>query len=77
MAPHFLAVRESFLPQVMQGLKQLGAAQAVPWRRSNGIDVPWVRVQVEDLEAAVDHLRTEGLCNKVGLWGRSMGAVTA
>ena len=33
--------------------------------------------EVEDLQVAVDHIRQEGLTSTVGLWGRSMGAVTA
>lgn len=32
---------------------------------------------MEDLAVAVDHLRREGSSSTIGLWGRSMGAVTA
>ncbi len=32
---------------------------------------------MDDLEAAVAHLRQDGVTGTVGLWGRSMGAVTA
>jgi len=31
----------------------------------------------EDLEAVIQHLRSEGMTNTIGLWGRSMGAATA
>ncbi|KAI7835678.1 hypothetical protein COHA_010417 [Chlorella ohadii] len=33
--------------------------------------------EVEDLEAVVAYLREEGSTSTIGLWGRSMGAVTA
>lgn len=33
--------------------------------------------EVDDLEAAVAHLRQDGVTGTIGLWGRSMGAVTA
>lgn len=34
-------------------------------------------VQTDDLATVVDHLRVEGTTSLIGLWGRSMGAVTA
>lgn len=40
----------------------------------------WVTLgahEVEDLETAVEYLRQEGSTSTIGLWGRSMGAVTA
>lgn len=40
----------------------------------------WVTLgarEVEDVEAAVAYLRSTGLTSVIGLWGRSMGAVTA
>lgn len=40
----------------------------------------WVTLgahEVDDLEVAVKHLRTEYPSATIGLWGRSMGAVTA
>ncbi|GMH35675.1 hypothetical protein BSKO_03543 [Bryopsis sp. KO-2023] len=43
-------------------------------------DGDWVSLgarEVEDLDAIVEHLRKEGKTSKIGLWGRSMGAVTA
>ena len=33
-------------------------------------------VQKDDLKAVVDYLRTDGNVSLIGLWGRSMGAVT-
>eukprot|EP00271_Cylindrocystis_brebissonii_P008118 TRINITY_DN22142_c0_g1_i1.p1 TRINITY_DN22142_c0_g1~~TRINITY_DN22142_c0_g1_i1.p1 ORF type:complete len:570 (-),score=127.02 TRINITY_DN22142_c0_g1_i1:274-1983(-) len=33
--------------------------------------------EMQDLATAVDHLRIEGQTSVIGLWGRSMGAVTA
>jgi dienelactone hydrolase len=33
--------------------------------------------EVEDLEAVITHLRSQGSVSSIGLWGRSMGAVTA
>ncbi|CAI7900377.1 unnamed protein product [Closterium sp. NIES-53] len=33
--------------------------------------------QMEDLSTVVDHLRAEGSVSLIGLWGRSMGAVTS
>jgi hypothetical protein len=32
--------------------------------------------QKEDLKAVVNHLRKDGNASLIGLWGRSMGAVT-
>jgi dienelactone hydrolase len=43
-------------------------------------DGDWVTLgahEVEDLAAAVEHLREAGQTSTIGLWGRSMGAVTA
>ncbi|GFR51828.1 hypothetical protein Agub_g14291 [Astrephomene gubernaculifera] len=43
-------------------------------------DGQWVTLgseEVEDVEAAVEHLRAGGRVSTLGLWGRSMGAVTA
>lgn len=43
-------------------------------------DGDWVTLgahEVDDLQAAVDYLRREGSTSSLGLWGRSMGAVTA
>ncbi|KAG2442041.1 hypothetical protein HYH02_009833 [Chlamydomonas schloesseri] len=40
----------------------------------------WVTLgaeEVDDVEAAVEHLRAGGRVSSLGLWGRSMGAVTA
>ncbi len=40
----------------------------------------WVTLgaeEVDDVEAAVEHLRASGRVSTLGLWGRSMGAVTA
>jgi dienelactone hydrolase len=33
--------------------------------------------EVEDLSVVVQHLRAQGGVSSIGLWGRSMGAVTA
>ena len=33
--------------------------------------------EVEDLETVITHLRSLGTVSTLGLWGRSMGAVTA
>jgi dienelactone hydrolase len=33
--------------------------------------------EVDDIAAAVEHLRVMGQTSTIGLWGRSMGAVTA
>ncbi len=50
-------------------------------RQGSGLsDGGWVTLgahEVEDLEAAVQHLRSGGSTSSIGLWGRSMGAVTA
>ena len=50
-------------------------------RQGSGLsDGGWVTLgahEVEDLEAAVQHLRSGGTTSSIGLWGRSMGAVTA
>lgn len=35
----------------------------------------WV-LQKDDLKAVVDYLRSDGNTSMIGLWGRSMGAVT-
>ena len=43
-------------------------------------DGEWVTLgarEVDDLAAAVAHLRTLEYVSTIGLWGRSMGAVTA
>ena len=43
-------------------------------------DGEWVTLgahEVDDLAVAVEHLRAVGLTTTIGLWGRSMGAVTA
>lgn len=43
-------------------------------------DGKWVTLganEVEDLAVVVDHLRQQGGVSAIGLWGRSMGAVTA
>jgi alpha-beta hydrolase superfamily lysophospholipase len=32
---------------------------------------------MDDLQAAVNYLRTQKLISRIGLWGRSMGAVTS
>ncbi|KAK9836696.1 hypothetical protein WJX74_006286 [Apatococcus lobatus] len=45
--------------------------------RSQGEYVTLGAHEVDDLEAAVAHLRQDGITGTVGLWGRSMGAVTA
>ena len=45
--------------------------------RSQGDYVTLGAHEVDDLEAAVAHLRQDGITGTVGLWGRSMGAVTA
>ncbi|KAK9805218.1 hypothetical protein WJX72_006872 [[Myrmecia] bisecta] len=45
--------------------------------RSEGDWVTLGALEVDDLEAAVDHLRRTGSATTIGLWGRSMGAVTA
>jgi len=40
----------------------------------------WVTLganEVEDVQCAVDHLRSTGKVSTLGMWGRSMGAVTA
>jgi dienelactone hydrolase len=40
----------------------------------------WVTLgahEVDDLATAVDYLRREGNVSTLGLWGRSMGAVTS
>ena len=40
----------------------------------------WVTLgsnEVEDVSVAVDHLRSHNMVSTLGLWGRSMGAVTA
>lgn len=40
----------------------------------------WVTLgaeEVDDVASAVEHLRSGGRVSTVGLWGRSMGAVTA
>lgn len=34
-------------------------------------------LEVDDLAAVVDHLRSTGAVSTIGIWGRSMGAVTA
>jgi alpha-beta hydrolase superfamily lysophospholipase len=34
-------------------------------------------VKMDDLQAAVNYLRTQKLISRIGLWGRSMGAVTS
>jgi hypothetical protein len=33
-------------------------------------------LKMDDLQAAVNYLRTQKLISRIGLWGRSMGAVT-
>jgi dienelactone hydrolase len=33
--------------------------------------------EVDDLEVVIEHLRAENTVSSIGLWGRSMGAVTA
>jgi fermentation-respiration switch protein FrsA (DUF1100 family) len=33
--------------------------------------------EVDDLAVVIEHLRTQGGVSSIGLWGRSMGAVTA
>lgn len=38
-------------------------------------NVVWL-FQKDDLTAVVDYLRTDGNVSCIGLWGRSMGAVT-
>jgi pimeloyl-ACP methyl ester carboxylesterase len=43
-------------------------------------DGKWVTLgahEVEDLSVVVQHLRSQGGVSSIGLWGRSMGAVTA
>lgn len=43
-------------------------------------DGEWVTLgarEVDDVGVAVGHLRSTGLTSAIGLWGRSMGAVTA
>lgn len=43
-------------------------------------DGKWVTLgahEVDDLAVVIDHLRTQGGVSSIGLWGRSMGAVTA
>lgn len=43
-------------------------------------DGKWVTLgahEVEDLSVVVQHLRAQGGVSSIGLWGRSMGAVTA
>jgi dienelactone hydrolase len=43
-------------------------------------DGKWVTLgahEVEDLGVVVQHLRAQGGISSIGLWGRSMGAVTA
>lgn len=43
-------------------------------------DGKWVTLgahEVEDLGVVVRHLRSQGGVSSIGLWGRSMGAVTA
>jgi dienelactone hydrolase len=43
-------------------------------------DGKWVTLgahEVEDLGVVVRHLRSQGGISSIGLWGRSMGAVTA
>jgi hypothetical protein len=36
----------------------------------------FIDAQKEDLKAVVNHLRSDGSVSFIGLWGRSMGAVT-
>lgn len=43
-------------------------------------DGKWVTLgahEVDDLAIVVQHLRSQGGVSSIGLWGRSMGAVTA
>lgn len=50
------------------------------WQGSGLSDGDWVTLgahEVEDLETAVAHLRKAYPESAIGLWGRSMGAVTA
>ncbi|CAI5978671.1 unnamed protein product [Closterium sp. NIES-65] len=44
---------------------------------SQGDYVTLGRFEMEDLTTVVDHLRAEGSVSLIGLWGRSMGAVTS
>ncbi|CAI7839883.1 unnamed protein product, partial [Closterium sp. NIES-54] len=44
---------------------------------SQGDYVTLGRFEMEDLSTVVDHLRAEGSVSLIGLWGRSMGAVTS
>ncbi|GJP67546.1 hypothetical protein CLOP_g24356 [Closterium sp. NIES-67] len=44
---------------------------------SQGDYVTLGRFEMEDLTTVVDHLRVEGSVSLIGLWGRSMGAVTS
>lgn len=43
-------------------------------------DGKWVTLgahEVDDLAVVIQHLRAQGGVSSIGLWGRSMGAVTA
>lgn len=44
---------------------------------SGGEYVTLGQYEMQDVATAVDHLRVEGRTSLIGLWGRSMGAVTA
>lgn len=51
------------------------------WSYDNAIKaiilIVFLRVfQKDDLKAVVDYLRSDGNVSMIGLWGRSMGAVT-
>jgi dienelactone hydrolase len=52
-----------------------------PVMQGSGLsDGDWVTLgahEVDDIAAAVEHLRVMGQTTTIGLWGRSMGAVTA
>ena len=44
---------------------------------SEGEYISLGKYEVDDIKAAVDYLRKCGKVSQIGLWGRSMGAVTA
>jgi dienelactone hydrolase len=52
----------------------------LPLQGSGLSDGKWVTLgahEVDDLAVVVEHLRRQGGVSSIGLWGRSMGAVTA
>ncbi|CAG9465878.1 unnamed protein product [Pedinophyceae sp. YPF-701] len=56
------------------------SVMALDFEGSGQSEGEWVTLgahEVDDVECVVNHLRSSGLVTTIGLWGRSMGAVTA